>query len=101
MPLPTDAELPPIYLTDAPEDRNASNTARRECRKKGTGPDLSALRFWSLIQYARKRGLTDLNQICDKFIAEWRRPYLKRSGQQMGTAISANLPSFVRRAETT
>ena len=77
MPLPTDAQLPPIYPSDTPGVRNDSNTARWECRKKGIGPDLSALRLRSLIQYARERGLTDLDQISDEFIAEWRSSHRK------------------------
>jgi hypothetical protein len=75
MPLPTNAELPTIYPSDTPGVRNDSHTALWECRKKGIGPDLSALALRALIQYARKRGLTDLEQISDEFIAEWRRPH--------------------------
>jgi hypothetical protein len=73
MPLPTDAELPPIYHTGTPGGTEtlaisvAGNAAERG--------DLSALLIRSLIKYARERGLTDLEQISDEFIAEWRRPH--------------------------
>ena len=71
MPLPPDAELPPIYPMDIPGDDYATMIGRWECRKKGIGPDVSALLIRSLIEYARKRGRTALDQITDGFIAEW------------------------------
>jgi hypothetical protein len=101
MPLPIDAELPAIYPTNTPGNQNDSDAARWECRKEGIGPDLSALRLRSLIQYARQCGLTNLDQSLTSLLPSGAGRILKRSGQQMGTAISAGQPTFARPAETT